>query len=166
MEQLTSRPDTVVLIDGYGMAGWDWTPWKERCTTRGLRVFTPGWPGAGVISEYYACVLEALPTPPIVMGHGFGARVVQDLLEDGYGAVGVAIDASAVLADADLAPLLLIGGGFDQLAPASLAAAAYKRHYRGGLITEYAPAGDADYALDWALAHAIPSADVLRRPAR
>jgi hypothetical protein len=164
--------DTVVLIDGFGDPGCDWAPWKDRYTARGVRVEAPGWPGIDAIASFYEGVVAELDAPPVLMGHAFGGLVVQTLLDGGFGAAGVAIDASIVSAEEGRAPLLLVGGGLDHLAPASLAAVAEKRFYRGGPITEYRafPAltnaslgregweSVADFALDWALAHArVPS---------
>ena len=160
--------DTVVLIDGFGEPGCDWGPWRDRYLARGLRVLTPGWPGIGAIAAHYEQIVEELDVPPVLMGHSLGGLVAQILLDGGHGAAGVAIDSSFVSEEADRAPLLLVGGGLDHLAPASLAAVATKRYYRGGAITEYKafPAHTdaalgrdgwesvADFALDWALAHA------------
>lgn len=167
-------PHVVVLFDGYQEAGAHWTPWRERYTARGLDVLAPGWPGIDAIGDDYERFVTSLGVPTILMGHGFGGLVVQDLLDRGVGAVGVAIDSTVIPVADDRAPLLVIGGGLDHLAPASMAAVATKRFYRGGPITEYrefpAPTDAslrrdgweavADFALDWALAHAAAPARV------
>jgi len=73
----------------------------------------PGWPGDAdtvdetrakvddeadrgldEITEHYATVIDALPTPPILVGHSFGGLVAEKLLGQGRGAAAVAIDAA------------------------------------------------------------------------
>lgn len=161
-------PDTVVLFDGYQATGSDWAPWHKRFAARGVRVLVPGWPGIDAIGDAYERLVAGLDRPPILVGHAFGGLIVQDLLDRGAGAVGVAIDSSVIAAEPGRPPLLLVGGGLDHLAPASLAAVSAKQFYRGGPITEYHPfpaltdaslgregwESVADFALDWALAHA------------
>ena len=73
----------------------------------------PGWPGDAdtvdetrakvddeadrgldEITEHYATVIDAMPTPPILVGHSFGGLVAEKLLGQGRGAAAVAIDAA------------------------------------------------------------------------
>jgi alpha-beta hydrolase superfamily lysophospholipase len=110
-----TAPDTVVLIHGLWVTALSWEHWVERYEARGLTVIARSWPGmegdiealrhdpsglaeigAADVIDHYAAIIEALPRPPIVMGHSFGGAFTQVLLDRGLGAAGVAIDASAV----------------------------------------------------------------------
>lgn len=103
-------PDTIVLIHGLWLTPLSWEHWKARYEEQGFTVVVPRWPGEaetveavradpsgmdgiGItdIVDHYAAVIEALPTPPILIGHSFGGLFVQLLLDRGLGAVGVAI---------------------------------------------------------------------------
>jgi pimeloyl-ACP methyl ester carboxylesterase len=76
-------------------------------------VIAPAWPGkdrsvaqiredpsplAGLggqqIIDHYTEIVQALPEPPILIGHSFGGLFVQALLSRGLGAAGVAIDSA------------------------------------------------------------------------
>jgi pimeloyl-ACP methyl ester carboxylesterase len=54
--------------------------------------------GVGIsdICRHYADLIEAMPTPPIVIGHSFGGLIAQELLANGYAAAAVAIDPAPV----------------------------------------------------------------------
>jgi pimeloyl-ACP methyl ester carboxylesterase len=108
-------PDTVVLIHGLWMTPLSWEHWIERYTVRGFHVLAPPWPGMDVgvealradpsgmeqlgieeIVDHYEDIIGKLDQPPIIMGHSFGGTFTQVLLDRGYGAAGVGIDAAAV----------------------------------------------------------------------
>jgi pimeloyl-ACP methyl ester carboxylesterase len=108
-------PTTVVLIHGLWMTPSSWAGWKSRFEARGYTVLTPTWPrmeagieairadpsglgGLGIteIVDHHAAVIEALPEPPIIMGHSFGGLFTQLLLDRGLGAAGVGIDAAQI----------------------------------------------------------------------
>lgn len=105
-----SKPDTIVLVHGLWLTPLSWEHWIERYEAKGFTVIAPGWPGEkptvaenladpsgmdglGIteIVDHYAAIIEALPTPPIIIGHSFGGLFVQLLLARGLGAAGVAI---------------------------------------------------------------------------
>src|SRR5260370_1287287 len=46
------------------------------------------------IFENYKQAIDALPEPPILIGHSFGGLFVQLLLDQGVGVAGVAIDSA------------------------------------------------------------------------
>jgi pimeloyl-ACP methyl ester carboxylesterase len=78
----------------------------------GLRCVAPAWPfddrpydelrrapapglatlGVGEIVEHYARIIQAMPAPPVLIGHSFGGLIVQLLVSRGLGAAGVAIN--------------------------------------------------------------------------
>jgi pimeloyl-ACP methyl ester carboxylesterase len=93
----------------------------------------PGWPGDadtvaesrdkaddeadhGIdqITDHYAAVIEALATPPILIGHSFGGLIAEKLLGQGRGAAAVAIDA-AQLKGVLVLPLAAARTGFPVL---------------------------------------------------
>jgi pimeloyl-ACP methyl ester carboxylesterase len=103
-------PDTVVLVHGLWLTPLSWEGWKARFEERGFTVITPRWPGeADTVAEvladpsgmdgigiteivdHHAAIIEALPAPPIIMGHSFGGLFTQLLLARGLGAAGVGI---------------------------------------------------------------------------
>jgi pimeloyl-ACP methyl ester carboxylesterase len=106
------RP-AIVLIHGLWMTPKSWAGWTSRFERAGYEVLVPGWPGVTedveglradpsglnglrirTVVDHYAAIIEALPRPPIIMGHSFGGLMVQLLLDRGLGRVGIAIDAA------------------------------------------------------------------------
>ena len=105
-------PKTIVLIHGAWMTPGCWDGFISRYRDRGYTVLAPAWPyddrpvaelrrspapelagiGFGELADHYARIIEALPEPPILIGHSMGGLVVQLLLDRGLGSAGVAID--------------------------------------------------------------------------
>jgi alpha-beta hydrolase superfamily lysophospholipase len=111
----TDGKPTIVLIHGLWVSALSWEHWAERYRARGHEVVARGWPGMegdlqalradpsglddiGIaeVLDHYAAIIGALDRPPIIMGHSFGGAFTQVLLDRGFGAAGVGIDASAV----------------------------------------------------------------------
>ena len=109
----THTPDTIVLIHGLWVTPRSWEGWKQRYEAAGYTVLTPAYPGFDIEVEalrenpdvianltvpetldHLAGVIEALPRPPILMGHSFGGALTQLLLARGLGAAGVVIDSA------------------------------------------------------------------------
>jgi alpha-beta hydrolase superfamily lysophospholipase len=126
LDATPTTPDTIVLIHGLWLTPLSWESWEARYEERGFRVVVPRWPGeaesveavradpsgmAGVgiveIVDHLAAVVEALPTPPILIGHSFGGLFVQLLLDRGLGAVGVGISPAATKGVLGLPPAQL-----------------------------------------------------------
>jgi alpha-beta hydrolase superfamily lysophospholipase len=110
-----SAPDTIVLIHGLWMTPLSWEHWIDRYSARGYEVLAPPWPGMdvavdqlrrdtsaietlgiGEILDSYEATIRDLDSPPIIMGHSFGGAFTEILLDRGFGAAGVAIDAAGV----------------------------------------------------------------------
>lgn len=104
---------TIVFIHGAWVTPACWDPFRDFFTRRGYTTHAPAWPGkdrsvaeirtdpeplTGLggqqIIDHYADVIEALPEPPVLVGHSFGGLFVQVLLSRGLGAAGVAIDSA------------------------------------------------------------------------
>lgn len=108
---MSPEPRPVVFVHGLWMHASSWQPWIDVFASRGYIPIAPGWPGDGAtvavtrehpdrlnnvgldeITRHYRTIVEALPAPPIVIGHSFGGLIAQKLLADGVvsGAVAVA----------------------------------------------------------------------------
>ena len=109
----TGAPDTIVLIHGLWVTPRSWEEWRARYEAKGYTVITPAYPGFEIEVEALrenpeviaqltvpetvaplAAVIEAVPKPPIIMGHSFGGIFTQLLLARGLGAAGVVIDSA------------------------------------------------------------------------
>jgi len=105
-------PRTVLLIHGAWLTPASWNAFRARYEARGYECRAPAWPlesrtiselrraphwdlvrlTVGKIVQHYAALVNALPEPPILIGHSLGGLTVQMLLDRGLGAAGVAID--------------------------------------------------------------------------
>jgi alpha-beta hydrolase superfamily lysophospholipase len=184
-------PDTVVLIHGLWVTALSWEHWIERYEARGLTVIARDWPGmdgdiealrddpsplaeigAADVIDHYAEIIEALPRPPIIMGHSFGGAFTQVLLDRGLGAAGVGIDASAVKGITKL-PLSTLRSAWSGLRnpanrhrPIEMTAAEFHYAFTNTLDEDDAAAAFARYAapgpgrvlFDGALANLTPGA--------
>lgn len=109
----SKAPTTIVLIHGLWVTPRSWEEWKARYEAKGFTVLTPAYPGFDLEVEglrenpeviakltvpetlnHLAGVIEALPEPPIIMGHSFGGALTQLLLARGLGAAGAVIDSA------------------------------------------------------------------------
>jgi alpha-beta hydrolase superfamily lysophospholipase len=107
--------NNIVLVHGLWMTPLSWEYWAHHYTERGYSVFAPSWPGMerdiralrrapqtyadiGVrqIVDHYEKLVVDLEEPPILIGHSFGGLVVQELLDRGLGACGVAIASAPI----------------------------------------------------------------------
>src|SRR6266496_872530 len=105
--------DTVVLVHGLWMTPRSWEHWVPYYEAKGYRVITPAYPGFDIEVEalrqnpdiianltvpetvdHLASIIEALDTPPFIIGHSFGGTVTQLLLARGLGSAGVVIDSA------------------------------------------------------------------------
>jgi pimeloyl-ACP methyl ester carboxylesterase len=115
MTDRQNSPNTIVLIHGLWVTPLSWEHRIERYSAKGYQVLAPAWPrmdrpieelrtnpdlvaelGIEEIVDHYAEIIGALDAPPIIMGHSFGGAFTEVLLDRGFGAAGVAIDAAAV----------------------------------------------------------------------
>lgn len=107
--------NNIVLVHGMWMTPLSWEYWANHFTEQGYSVFAPSWPGmerdiralrrqpdtyAGIgirqIVDHYEKLVLEFETPPILIGHCFGGLVVQELLDRGLGACGVAIASAPI----------------------------------------------------------------------
>ncbi|WP_410817965.1 alpha/beta hydrolase [Micromonospora sp. 050-3] len=110
---MSDTPDTIVLIHGFWVTPRSWEHWVTHYQDRGFRVLTPTYPGlegeveainadpspletltAPQIIAHLSAVVDALPTPPILMGHSAGGAFTQVLLDRGYGASAVVLNSA------------------------------------------------------------------------
>ncbi|MCM4085102.1 alpha/beta hydrolase [Paractinoplanes hotanensis] len=110
---MSATPDTIVLVHGFWVTPRSWEHWITHYEKKGFRVLAPGYPGfevevealnanpdiitavtvPGIIAKFEAQI-EALPEPPIIIGHSAGGAFTQVLLDHGYGAAGVAMNSA------------------------------------------------------------------------
>jgi alpha-beta hydrolase superfamily lysophospholipase len=77
---------------GYGTLAPAW-PFKDRAVCDQLAHPDPrlGRVGIPEIVAHFKAIIRSQPKPPVLIGHSFGGLIVQLLLDQGYGAVGIAI---------------------------------------------------------------------------
>lgn len=129
----------VVFIHGLWLHATSWQPWVELFTEAGYSPSAPGWPHEAAtveearahadavanlsiddVTEHYAAIIDALPEPPIMIGHSFGGLFVEKLLGEGIGRAGVAIDPAQIKGVLPL-PLAQLRSGLPALGnPANL----------------------------------------------
>ena len=82
------------MIHGFWMTPRSWEKWVERYEGKGYRVLAPAYPGLEVevealtvptIIDHYEGIIDALGSPPIIMGHSAGGLFTQIRLDHGYG---------------------------------------------------------------------------------
>jgi pimeloyl-ACP methyl ester carboxylesterase len=130
---MTAPGMPVVFIHGLWIHAAAWAPWLELFADSGYRPIAPGWPGEsdtveetranpdGIaghgfndIVDHYADVINALDTPPVLVGHSFGGTVAEKLLGMGLGAAAVTFDAAQIKGVLPL-PIAALRGAFPVL---------------------------------------------------
>lgn len=133
-------PGTPALfIHGLWLHATSWEPWMARFRDDGYEPVAPGWPnepgtvaearehpeavanlGIEEITQHYREIIEALPAPPVIVGHSFGGLFAEKLLGEGYGVAAVAIDPAQIKGVLPL-PLAQLRSGLPALGnPANL----------------------------------------------
>jgi pimeloyl-ACP methyl ester carboxylesterase len=102
---------SVVFVHGLYLNGLSWQPWVTLAGSRGYLCHTPSWPyhdgdpaalrntvdpelgslNFREVMRFLEHFLEALPEPPVLIGHSVGGLLVQKLVNLGYGRAGVTI---------------------------------------------------------------------------
>ena len=112
---MAQKTNPVVFIHGLWLHASSWAPWEEFFGSAGYETIAPGWPGdqetvelananpesvadKGIddVTNHYAAIIEALPTPPIVIGHSFGGMIAEKLLGMNKAAAAIGIDAAQI----------------------------------------------------------------------
>ena len=105
----TDRPQ-LMLIHGAWLSARSWETYSDFFGKKGYDVSAPEWPrkqgdveemretaddsaGLGVteIVEHYESLIRELDSPPVLIGHSYGGRFVELLLDRGLGRAGVAM---------------------------------------------------------------------------
>ena len=105
----------VVFIHGLWLHATSWQPWQELFAGAGYQPSAPGWPGdadtveatranpdavanKGIdeVTDHYAKIIDALPAPPILIGHSFGGLIAEKLLGMDRGTAAIGIDAAQI----------------------------------------------------------------------
>ena len=112
---MTGTKTPVLFIHGLWLHASSWQPWQDLFAEAGYEPVAPGWPGDGdtveatranpdavankgidEITDHYAKIIDALPAPPILIGHSFGGLIAEKLLGMDRGAAAIAIDAAQI----------------------------------------------------------------------
>lgn len=105
----------VVFVHGLWLHASSWEPWLDLFAGAGYDPVAARWPGehetvAGTradpeavadrgiqeVTEHLARIIDALPAPPVLIGHSFGGMLVEKLLSAGHGRAGIGIDAAQI----------------------------------------------------------------------
>lgn len=102
---------TIMLITGAFVSNSGWDGWKAYYESKGYNVIAPAWPNKEgsvdylrnsqhdhlianltlqEVVDYHARIIDSLPEKPIIIGHSFGGLIVQLLIQQGKGSVGIA----------------------------------------------------------------------------
>ena len=97
----------MVFIHGAFLNARSWEDFERFFGDRGYDVMAPEWPrrpvtegreeelrgfGVAEIVDHYHQMIDALPDPPVIVGHSFGGLFTEILLDRGFGLAGVALD--------------------------------------------------------------------------
>lgn len=104
--------EPVVFIHGAWVTPLCWRYFAPLFSDRGFHTLAPAWPGkerdiadqlarpdprlakVGIpeIVAHYKAIVGRQARPPLLVGHSFGGLIVQILLDQGFGAAGIAIN--------------------------------------------------------------------------
>ncbi len=112
---MPSEPRSFLFIHGLWITAASWDPWVERLRVAGHEALAPTWPAVegpaaelranpgrmaeltvGEVVDHFAASAATMSRPPVLVGHSFGAAVVQLLLDRGIGVAGVALHSAIV----------------------------------------------------------------------
>ena len=102
---------TVIFVHGAWVTPRCWRYFAPLFADKGYRTLAPAWPfkdrevsdqlahpdprlakaGIPEIVAHFRAIIRSQSKPPVLIGHSFGGLIVQLLLDQGYGAAGVAI---------------------------------------------------------------------------
>jgi len=158
---------TIVFIHGAWVTPDSWDVFRAPFDAAGYEVLTPAWPFVGQhgpaelnanppatfgglsivrIADYLQTFIEALPEPPILLGHSFGGLLTQMLLDRGCGSAAV------VLNPAPIGGLVPGPSAWRAIAPILLRLNGWNRPYKftrerfGRLFANAAPPATVDEA--------------------
>ncbi len=112
--KLPSRSKTIIFIHGMFQNVKSWNPWINYFTAKGYICITESWPqhsgepgalravtpegmeelGLEDVYNKYEAIAQNYPDA-ILMGHSVGGLVVQKLINNGYGSMGICINSVA-----------------------------------------------------------------------
>jgi pimeloyl-ACP methyl ester carboxylesterase len=101
----------VIFIHGAWVTPLCWRYFAPHFVNRGFTTLSPSWPlkerpvddqlrhpdprlakvGIPEIVGHYKAIIQKQVKPPVLIGHSFGGLIVQLLLDQGFGAAGIAI---------------------------------------------------------------------------
>lgn len=106
-----SERQPVVFVHGLYLLASSWDNWRAFFEEQGYTTLAPGWPDdpetvaeanddpevfankrIKQVTEHYARAIGQLKRKPAIVGHSFGGLIAQQLADEGFSAVTVAID--------------------------------------------------------------------------
>jgi alpha-beta hydrolase superfamily lysophospholipase len=112
---VATHRSTILFIHGMWLHAASWEPWVRHFAQSGYDAIAPGWPGEATtvlaaraqpervancgiddLVAHYSAIAQALPAPPIIIGHSVGGLIAQKMLGLGVGAAAVAIDPAQI----------------------------------------------------------------------
>ena len=107
----TQGKQPVVFVHGLYLLSSSWDPWRALFEEQGYTTLAPGWPDdpqtvaeanddpevfarkrIKQTTQHYAQAVQQLKRKPAIIGHSFGGLIAQQLADEGFSAVTVAID--------------------------------------------------------------------------
>jgi non-heme chloroperoxidase len=107
----TEGKQPVVFVHGLYLLASSWDNWRQFFEERGYTTLAPGWPDdpesvadanedpevfankrIKQVTQHFAEAIGQLKRKPVVIGHSFGGLIAQQLADEGFSAVTVAID--------------------------------------------------------------------------
>ncbi len=107
----TQGEQPVVFVHGLYLLSSSWDPWRALFEEQGYTTLAPGWPDdpetvaeanddpevfarkrIQQTTQHYAQAVQQLKRKPAIIGHSFGGLIAQQLADEGFSAVTVAID--------------------------------------------------------------------------
>jgi len=117
----------LLFIHGMYLNAESWEPWTAPARAAGFDPVALSWPfhdgppadlratidpglgrlDFGAVVAHLKSQIDAMPEPPVLIGHSVGGAAVQKLLDDGYGRAGVAISPAPPQGVLTTSPVLL-----------------------------------------------------------
>ena len=107
----TQGKQPFVFVHGLYLLSSSWDPWRALFEEQGYTTLAPGWPDdpqtvaeanddpevfarkrIKQTTQHYAQAVQQLKRKPAIIGHSFGGLIAQQLADEGFSAVTVAID--------------------------------------------------------------------------
>lgn len=118
----------IMFIHGAWLTPASFELFRASYEARGHTCVAPPWSSDGQVVDGYADEIDKLDGTPVLIGHSFGGLIVQQLLDRGLGAAGVAIAPTALSNRMPAMSFETFSRSFAQTLPDVRKRAAYDRY--------------------------------------